>query len=82
MCKSFRISSKICPIYPIFVLAVKNIPQKKTIESIYTGMTYFQWHDPKSLHRLISDDAKKTNDVVTFDPVLEIKLIYTYRVKK
>ena len=66
MCKSFHISSKIDPVYPIITLSHhphfcsgrQNILYNKTIESIYTRIIHFL-HDVKTLHGLLSDDAKK-----------------------
>ena len=68
MCKSFHISSKNDPVYPIITLShhphfcsgsqniLWNIIKDHRID-LHQDDSFL--HDVKSLHRLMSDDAKK-----------------------
>ena len=53
-----------CCITPTLVLIVRTVQENNSIESFYTRTTYLFWHDVKKLHRLISDDLTKNNDMV------------------
>ena len=64
---TFSITLYYCCIIQTLVLKVKPYLENKPIESIFTlRQCIFVLHDIKSLHCLISDDAKKNNDVVIF----------------
>ena len=89
MCKSFHISFKLDPVYPIITLShdpyfcsgSQNILSNKTIESIYTRMIHF-FYTMSEVCIVLCQTMPRNNNNIIFNPIFKKKLIYTYSVKK